>query len=1527
MGELITTGQAPVRADLWPHPVTAAGRVCAEAWVPDEGAPLTDVLAALGPPPAGPLIVTVNGLPVPPGAWAAYIVRPGDLVLCRARLQGGDTNPLQIVLMIGVLALGGWAGAAIGGWQGALVAGAIVTVGGLLVNALFPVSLPDDPAKPKPAYSLAGGANRARPYEPVLMVLGTHRVFPDIAGAPYVEFIGGEQYLHQVFDFGVGDLDITEIKIGDTPLGSFNRPAESSADTVTHRVPGFGGPVYTRYEGYEGADALADVEQQLALPGEPITLVAEDVDTITGADLEDQQYHERTSAVRAVKLGFDFAGRLFGIGKKGDYYPREIDVTIDIRRRGERAWTSEIRTIRHASPDPVRITHTIDLPAPAGQWEVRVKRGPEKLGGDNTSDDLTWTAMRTYQDSTANPAGRTRLALRIRATSQLSGRLERVNAMVSARVKTWDHDAQTWTEAAASSNPGDILRYFAEGVRDGAGRLIAGAGLPLATRIDLASIQAWREWCDAENLALNYVIDSPAGLEEILQLITRVGRANHSWHTGKLGVVYDRANRPPTTLITAGNILAGSMRVDWADGRLADEIVAEYVDPDFDWQPAPLRRKVAGVVHPQRTARIRLPGVTNRAQAVEEVNLVAAGQQYHRRRMTWAMPLEGFALLRGQTTYLSEALVSGGEVGRLHGGTAAAPVLSEPVTITAGDDYLLLRLADGTLHTSIITHPDGGAGETAAPVLQTPLQGAPDNGGLVAKADPGVGAQDVLWRFYSAANPPLKVKVTGLRPLDEDTVEIRAIDEVAAYYAAKDLPLDSPLPTVHTRGPRVLGIQVAETLVAAGAGWQVHLVADLTVEGDWRGGIVTAALDDAAPTTVATLGPNDLRAEWLVDAESGTLTITAVPGSDVAPTGPRYTVEHVIIGDTLAPDDPTSLTVTALAGGYQLGWDAPEETDYAVTEVLDAPDSVTDIENATLRGEVAATVFARLDVGAPADLRVWVRHRDRTGNVSEAASVLVTTLAEAEGTDGPPGLPGASKLIPYHYATRLRVQGKGQYKFVAFDDPHASARLTVAGVKTATFLQVYETDTDGVDRSDFYDGVVAGDIVVWYKGNDFWLALVITSKSKSGDVYSFGIDFSRSVETAAESVISGAITFRWSRASSGEDGFDGQPGFMGVGEVVVYDTNTAAVPVNPGEWRIRRRPPGEVIRSVTAWDEVIQATEIYVNNLDKNDVDVERKLVAQAVDDLIAVYVSPLQWADFTITNIIDAASHLHYTVEPFEHRSPAAPVDLPAAGDVKIMLSRQESAALSPLDVTFSLVPGFESFYALWRYLGEGTVENQRLEYRLLDANAWTTRNIADDDVRSVAIDDLTGNTYIARMGYEIEELDNDLVYYTESRLITPVDNFRAKFVADIIIGQSFFTDPPKTDGTGYLLGFYLVPSDNDPAVSGLAYNADFGSINIIRADRNFDVVAFFSFATTRHQLRLITRITPGISISQQYRQVRLTKGSDVRILAETSAGQTNDYEFPGSNTDFNRNVFTLASDYWSPADIGSTVRIEVND
>ena len=904
--------QGHVTADLWPHPLTAEARETRRIAV-RRGATLAGLAAhearRLGLA-RDAITTTLNGRPVAPAVWAETVLEDGDIVTLRTVLRGGggDKDPLATVLQLAIIVasvalpplLPGTAFTIAGQavtW-GQLAAAGVSLAGGLIVNALAAPRLAPTPAATPAAaaaavYTLAGGANRARAYEPLLLVLGRHRVFPDLGAAEYTAFAGDDQYLHQIFHFGLGALDIEDLRIGDTPLGDFTE-------------------VETQY-----GDAMGR-----------LTLVAGNVDSETGAALADTGWIERTTAADAGRIGIDLVGSLFRVGDRGGIGRHTVAIEIAYwPEDNDTLKTSHSVTLANADTTPYRKTLAYDLAAP-GTWVVRVRRTTAPANTERIHDEIAWAALRSYQADEADYTGHTRLALKIRASGQLSGRLDRLSATVKQKIPVWDADTGAWRAPQASSNPAWLYRWYAKGLHID-GKLAAGAGLP-DSRIDEASIKAWGAWCDEQGLACDHVIDRQTSHAEVLTLIAQCGRASPTWQSGKLGVVWDAAGKPATALVTPANIVAGSFEIDYASGKTATEIACRYIEPELDWQWNTVRRTVPGAAPGGHTATLTLAGVTNRAQAAAECNLQAARQTYHRRRVRWEMGAEGMAVARGDVVHLTHALIDGGAAGRLLGGTADRLELNRSVTLSGTGDHLLLRLADGTLHNTAVSHPDGAgmAGETATVVLETPLPEAPDAH--------GTSPLDTLWRFYSGGDTPARVRIVAMEPTANARVRLEAIDEVEAYYAAATADLTVPLPSTARRRARVLHIAIAETLIRVGAGFAVEIAANLTVAGDWRGGIVRAAHNGGPVRTVATLTDGATQARWHVPP-AGTLTVTAVPGTEAAPGGAPFTVDYAIKGKLAPPGNVANFLVDALGDGTRrFRWTAPPDPDLAGVRIRHA---------------------------------------------------------------------------------------------------------------------------------------------------------------------------------------------------------------------------------------------------------------------------------------------------------------------------------------------------------------------------------------------------------------------------------------------------------------------------------------------------------------------------------------------------------------------------------------------------------------
>ena len=745
---------AEIFADFRPHPITTEGRCTVVAAA---GQTLDEVFRDRLPE-WEPAVASVNGTLVARAGWRGVTLREGDVVNVRAAVAGGEgSNPIAVILSIAVLVAapylaGGILGAGFGSF-GAIVAAetvagqlltAAIGLGGLLiVNSLFPPRLPkpQDAGQPRPQYSISGGANRARPYEPLQLVLGTHRVFPDLAAREYTEFDEeGDQHLNQIFDFGIGDLDVGTLHMGETAFGSFD-------DVRTEQ----------------------DVSR--------VTLVAGNVDTIPGGDLEHGTPLQRTTAAGTTAVAFDLSAQHFRTQGNGSLDGRDTEIRVEWRESGTAdPWQS--RDLVLVTPDGADARNAVRrsfkfATGRAAAWDVRATLLTEH---DEEDDRLIFrasvAAFRAFQDDATDFTGRNPLAVRAKATGQLYGRMEAVNAIASQRAAHWD--GARWVPGQVTGNCGDVLLRYLRGWRID-GRLVAGMGLP-DSRIDLPSIQGFAEHCTAQGLECNLVIEDGRDHAAALELICQCGWGAIDRQSGKWGVLWEDAGRPMTALVTPANVVAGTLGVTYDNEGLADEVVGSFIDRTSDYQVNQIRRSVPGAATPERPVTVELDGITDGDHAAKELNRAVAAQFHHIRTIGWEMQIgEGMGIARGDVVGMSHGLVGSGAGGRLLAISAdrRTCTLSREV---AGDGFVWIwDLGDAVVKRA---YTRGDAGEI---VLDAALAAPPT----------GVADDPHAYRFmcFAAEADLVKLRITGKEPAGEDRLRFIARDEVDAYYGHRTADL------------------------------------------------------------------------------------------------------------------------------------------------------------------------------------------------------------------------------------------------------------------------------------------------------------------------------------------------------------------------------------------------------------------------------------------------------------------------------------------------------------------------------------------------------------------------------------------------------------------------------------------------------------------------------------------------------------------------------------------------------------------
>lgn len=716
-----------------------------------------------------PTVCIKNGAPVLRADWA---VTPIDGAVLFITLPqgggggGGGKNPLRTVLMIAVMVVatvyGGPLGASLGfsGNLATAVGSAIImTAGSALVSALVPLPTPNMPsfagsggslAQPSPTYSLQGQGNYARLAQPIPVVYGRHLVYPDLAATPYGEYQGNEQFLHQLHCIGLGEYDIEQIRIEDTPIASFE-----------------------------------EVTYQIVPPGNPVTLFNPDV--VTAPEVAGQELLAGTWTGGFAINPADSEVTHIGIDillPRGLYYANDAG-GLDSRSA---SWRVEARAI-DAEGDPLNDWFTLGnesltaatttpqrrtyrYPIAAGRYEVRATRLDGKDTNSRAGHEVRWSEARGYlAGGMTFPDKVTLLAIRMRATDNLSQRSSRlINCIVTRKLPVWSVDSG-WSAAVPTRS---IAWAFADILRAS-----YGAKLPNA-RIDLAALAQLDQVWAGRGDQFDGVFDQQVTVWEALTRVARCGRAVPFLQGGIVRLVRDEARLLPVALFSPRNIVKNSLKIQYVmpGEETADAVTVEFFS-SRTWKPDEVTVSLPGSSS-ANPAKLRLFGCTTEAHAVREGLYLAAANRYRRRIITLRTELEGLIPTYGDLIAIAHDMPSwgaGGEIVAWDADTQAA-TLSEPVAFVDGQEHVMaLRRRDGGVSGPHAVTP----GSDAQQVVFADLPDIP--------IETGLSAERTHFAFGNAEQWSLLARVIAVRPRGEQ-VEITCVAEHPAVHSA-DSGVDS----------------------------------------------------------------------------------------------------------------------------------------------------------------------------------------------------------------------------------------------------------------------------------------------------------------------------------------------------------------------------------------------------------------------------------------------------------------------------------------------------------------------------------------------------------------------------------------------------------------------------------------------------------------------------------------------------------------------------------------------------------------
>jgi len=590
-----------------------------------------------------PTVCKVNGVYYSRTEWATHRLAANDNVVFLSRPlggmggNGGSTAKSigAIVAMVALTALAPWAMGAIGltGTAASIGSSLLIAGGAMAISHFLKPKAGGQTAEKDELYSFGFGGNQARPLQPIPVLYGRTLSFPDFVAPKYSEYDGDNMTEYALLCLTCGKADVEELRIADTRI-------------------------WTKSGGYN--PSFPGIRIQICDPGEKVTLFPVNVVTaseVSGIELTTNftsGFTANAAGTEALSLLVDF---IFPSGCfwswKGEV--RAVTVGVEVQTRPVNAagaptgpWsTAWSKNYTYAKQSQIRITERIDIPN--GRFEVRARRTttpindqPQdpRLGG---SDQIVWSALRAQIDGPNSFPRVTTIAIRAKASEALQGIMNgQVGVVATRKIPVWNGSA--FVEQASRSIAWAALDMWRNADY--------GAGLPL-DQVDFQSFVAYDQLWASLGHTFDHTFKEPQTLDDALETILKAGRAMPAPVGDRLTIVRDEPRGIPRMMFTDYDIVKDSLTIDYtlADDDIADGIVGEYID-ETTFRLAEVSSAPTGTTL-AKPARVQLPGVSKRAQAVGLVRFMAGENALRRATVSWTARAEGRLLKRGDLVVLS----------------------------------------------------------------------------------------------------------------------------------------------------------------------------------------------------------------------------------------------------------------------------------------------------------------------------------------------------------------------------------------------------------------------------------------------------------------------------------------------------------------------------------------------------------------------------------------------------------------------------------------------------------------------------------------------------------------------------------------------------------------------------------------------------------------------------------------------------------------------------------------------------------
>lgn len=648
--------------------------------------------------------------------------------------------------MVAAYYTGGIVAGAYGAFAGAAAATAISVGGSMLVNAVIPSpyssltsSYSASSLESSPTYSLNAQGNQAKLGGVIPVLYGRHIIYPDFAAKPYTEYNENEQYLHQLHVLTQGYCEVEQIRIDDTLISSF-----------------------------------AEVEYEIVQPNQPVTLFNPNV--VMAAEIAGQELLKDTYVggfivnpedTQIDKIGIDvvmsaglyYANDSGGLSSKTIQWKAEARL-VDDEGNALGDWIvlgSESHTAAQNTPIRLTFFYMVSL----GRYEVRMVRLDAKDTSARAAHAIYWESLKGYMEAPSDFGEMTLLAIKMRATNNLSSNSSRkINAIVNRKVKTWSSNSG-WSEPVKT-------RSIAWAIAD---ILTAPYGGKLSDeRIHLTELEQLDKVWESRGDYFDGIFDSTTTIWEAMLKVARCGRAIPILQAGMIRIIRDDKKTIPTAMFTPRNIVKDSFSIEYImpSEDTADSVKVQYFSSKY-WKYDDVTTKLADSTE-ENPANVDLFGCTNKEHAAREGYYMCACNRYRRKYISFQTELEGLIPTYGDLISITHDMCEWGQGGEVLSVSGNTLKLSEHLMWKENEEHFIC-----------FRHKDGSMSETY-PVIR----GAVDEEAVIQtvpdiKIYTGTAMERTHFTFGIKGKVSMYAKVIGVKPRG-DTVEISCVNESDEVY-------------------------------------------------------------------------------------------------------------------------------------------------------------------------------------------------------------------------------------------------------------------------------------------------------------------------------------------------------------------------------------------------------------------------------------------------------------------------------------------------------------------------------------------------------------------------------------------------------------------------------------------------------------------------------------------------------------------------------------------------------------------------